>query len=300
LASAQEKEVDYGGAVVVDNDLDGLTDEGEKQIFKTNPLDPDTDGDGILDGAEVISQTDPLNNISPRVVETVTNNSYLVQKEVPWAWYFTRASALLAYALLYISIFLGVSIRIPLLNKIIKPVFSYSVHCWISLQALIFALLHGLFLLGDKFMNFKLANIFIPFYPTIENQMAGINPQFLALGILSFYLMLILVITSYARRFISQTLWRGLHFLNLGLWAIVFIHALYMGTDLKSGIIRDVFIYANVFLVFLLLVNIFLRIWKALANKEAYEINPLQNENLRQSASTLESERSTENFGRRI
>jgi DMSO/TMAO reductase YedYZ heme-binding membrane subunit len=301
---AAEKEIDYKDAEIIDSDLDGLTDEGEKQIYKTDPMDPDTDGDGILDGAEVLSQTDPLDNTSPRVVETITNNTYLEQKETPVFWYFTRASALLGYVLLYLSIFLGVSIRIPLLNKLIKPVYSCRSHCWISLQALIFAAAHGLFLLGDKFMNFKLVNILIPFYPIAENQMAGINPQFLALGILSFYLMLILVITSYARRFLSQVLWRGVHFLNIGLFVIGFIHALYMGTDLKSGIGRDIFIYANAFLAFLLLVNIFIRIWKTLGGEgpapEVCEINPPNYENLRQSASEVREERDPKIFRGRI
>lgn len=230
--------------------------------------------------------------------------SQAAEKEVSMYWYATRSSALLAYALLYLSIFLGISIRIPLLNKLIKPVYSYSVHCWISLQALVFVMAHGIFILGDKFMNFKWTNIFIPFYPIAENQMPGISLEFLALGILSFYLMLILVVTSYLKKVISHTLWRGLHFLNIGLFAIVFIHALYIGTDLKSGPMRYIFIAANAFLVFLFLVNIFIRIWKALAGENSgpvtNEINSQHNENLRQSVSTLEPERSAKNFGRRI
>lgn len=299
----EEREVEYKDAVIIDSDLDGLTNEGEIQLFQTDPMDPDTDGDGVLDGAEILSETDPLDNLSPRVVETITNNSYVIQKEIPWAWYFTRASALLGYLLLYLAIFLGVSIRIPLLNRIIKPVYSYSVHCWISLQALIFALAHGLFILGDDFMDFKLANVFVPFYPVAGGQMPGINPQFLALGILSFYLMLILVATSYLKRFMNNTLWRGLHFLNIGLFIIIFIHALYMGTDLKSGILRDIFIYANAFLACLFLVNIFVRIFKALVGKEANPINKsnfLNNENIRQSASAVEPEPGAENFRGRI
>jgi len=230
--------------------------------------------------------------------------SQATEKEVSMYWYATRSSALLAYALLYLSIFLGISIRIPLLNKLIKPVYSYSVHCWISLQALVFVMAHGFLLIGDKFMNFKLLNVFIPFYPIAENQMPGISLEFLALGILSFYLMLVLVVTSYLKKVISHTLWRGLHFLNIGLFAIVFIHALYMGTDLKSGPMRYIFIAANVFLVFLFIINIFVRIWKALSNKEAVPtadgINYQTNENLRQSYPPIKQERDPKIFRRRI
>lgn len=47
---------------IQDSDGDGLTDEEEENIYKTNPFDPDTDKDGLNDGEEVKQyKTDPLN-----------------------------------------------------------------------------------------------------------------------------------------------------------------------------------------------------------------------------------------------
>lgn len=46
---------------LVDSDNDGLTDDQEK-ILGTDPLNPDTDGDGLFDGEEAsVYKTDPLN-----------------------------------------------------------------------------------------------------------------------------------------------------------------------------------------------------------------------------------------------
>lgn len=42
-----------------DNDRDGLTDAYENLVAKTDPNDPDTDGDGILDGWEIVNGTNP-------------------------------------------------------------------------------------------------------------------------------------------------------------------------------------------------------------------------------------------------
>lgn len=42
-----------------DADGDGLSNEDEIELYQTNPLDPDTDDDGLLDGAEVSGGTDP-------------------------------------------------------------------------------------------------------------------------------------------------------------------------------------------------------------------------------------------------
>ena len=42
-----------------DTDEDGLKDLDELLIYQTDPLNPDTDGDGYSDGAEVIAGYDP-------------------------------------------------------------------------------------------------------------------------------------------------------------------------------------------------------------------------------------------------
>lgn len=286
FAKAQEEKiVDYKGEIIVDNDLDGLTDQGEIQIYGTDPKNPDSDGDGFLDGAETIAKSDPLDNTSPRAKETIEKIYTSEQGETPWAWYLTRASALIGFVLLWFSFFLGLSIRVPFLNKIIKPIYSFNIHCWISLQATAFAFFHGFILLWDKYMAFKVANVFIPFYPIVEGQMKGINPKILALGILSFYIMLVLVLTSYFRKYINAFLWRLLHFLNIGLFVIVFVHALYLGTDLKSGPLRTAFIIANLLILVLLIINLLLRTIKPLFCKEKILVNPKNNlehnENLR-------------------
>ena len=48
-----------------DSDGDGLSDEQESSYYGTNPNNPDTDSDGILDGAEVNNGTNPLDPNSP-------------------------------------------------------------------------------------------------------------------------------------------------------------------------------------------------------------------------------------------
>ena len=52
--------VDIGAYESIDSDNDGLSDVDEIGIYSTNPYNPDSDGDGMLDGAEVIAGTSPL------------------------------------------------------------------------------------------------------------------------------------------------------------------------------------------------------------------------------------------------
>jgi predicted ferric reductase len=196
--------------------------------------------------------------------------------EESYFWYLTRSSALVGFFLLWISIFLGLAVRTPILNKIIKPIYSVRTHCWISLQALIFTAIHGLSLLGDKYVNFSPGNIFIPFYPQTGG---NVDMSFLALGIIGFYIMIILVVTSYFRNNLSHLFWRGVHFLNIGLFVIIFIHALYLGTDMKNDIVRFAFIYANAFLAILFIINLLTRITNSFKkNENIYQSDPASRE----------------------
>jgi hypothetical protein len=56
-------------AAVKDTDIDGLTDEGERTVYRTDPNRFDTDGDGVGDGQEILSGTNPLDAASSRVTE---------------------------------------------------------------------------------------------------------------------------------------------------------------------------------------------------------------------------------------
>lgn len=59
----------------VDTDVDGLTDWAEVKIYKTDPLNPDTDGDGYKDGQEVINGYDPLRPGNARLYDIPTGST---------------------------------------------------------------------------------------------------------------------------------------------------------------------------------------------------------------------------------
>lgn len=50
---------DCARAAVQDSDADGLTDQAERDIYLTDPRNPDTDNDDIGDGEEIIGGTNP-------------------------------------------------------------------------------------------------------------------------------------------------------------------------------------------------------------------------------------------------
>jgi len=58
---------------VIDSDHDGLSDDLEKQ-FKTDPHNPDTDGDGYADGLEIANGFDPLSKEPKKLTKTIVIN----------------------------------------------------------------------------------------------------------------------------------------------------------------------------------------------------------------------------------
>ncbi len=253
--------LDYKNEIILDSDLDGLTDLGEKEIFKTDKINPDSDNDGFYDGAEILGGTDPLSNLSPVATKTVNENTTVVENKVSWAWYVARVTGLLSFFLLYVVMFLGLSIRTPLLNKLISPIFSLNIHTWLSVQAIILVLVHGGALLFDEYLQFSWIDVLVPF----ANKTYGLT---LAFGILTMYLMLVLVVSSYLRKFINYKVWRITHFLNIPLYAMAVYHGLYLGTDLADGWARSFYIYANAFLVIIVVVNILTRLVKFFQRKK--------------------------------
>ncbi|NTW27686.1 MAG: hypothetical protein HGA36_05145 [Candidatus Moranbacteria bacterium] len=261
--------VDYIDEVPVDSDLDGLTDQAEIQIYHTDSKNPDTDSDGYYDGTEILSVADPLDADSIPGMPPMSDLSTSATQETPWAWYVSRVSGLVGFILLYISIFLALTIRVPFLRKLFSPLYALNAHGWIALQATIFAFIHGTVLIFDKFMGFNLFDVFVPFAANYERTLV-------AFGTISFYLMVILVVTSYARKYLSFKIWRAVHFLNIVLYFATIMHALYLGTDLKISLVRNIFIIANVFLIALMLVNMFILIRQNIARKNAVVPNPKQ------------------------
>jgi methionine sulfoxide reductase heme-binding subunit len=213
--------------------------------------------------------------------------------QIPWDWYIVRASALVGFLLLYISVFSGTVSCLPGIRKYFLRLRSLNFHCWISLQALIFAFLHGIALLFHRYIRFSFADVFVPFHSSFE-------PLLVGLGTVSLYLMIILVSTSYARKYISQKAWRTIHFLNIALYIFSIVHAFYLGTDLKSGLLREIFIWANGVLILLLIYNMINRVWSRKNNQPVICEIPNINENLRESDAAGGPQRSDQNFRRRI
>jgi DMSO/TMAO reductase YedYZ heme-binding membrane subunit len=87
----------------------------------------------------------------------------------------------------------------------------------------------------------------------------SVGSLYIALGIVSLYLVAIIIITSLVWVEKKPKLWKLIHLLSYIAMILVFVHALNLGTDVSSGILRLVWIAFGVGV----LIASLARLWRA-------------------------------------
>lgn len=139
-------------------------------------------------------------------------------------WYVTRASGIIAYLLLWFSTILGLAVTSKYLDGMLDRLFTYDFHEFISLLAIAFTLVHVLVLMLDRYLPYSLAQILVPF-------ISPYRPFWVGVGVISFYLILLVTITFYLRNRIGTRAFRSIHYISLLSYIGVTLHGYFSGTD---------------------------------------------------------------------
>jgi predicted ferric reductase len=139
-------------------------------------------------------------------------------------WNLTRATANVSWALILLSMVVGVLMTTRALKAIDRPAWMRDIHSWLGGLALIFAGLHIVTLILDSYVQFSIIDVLVPFSSSWK-------PLPVALGILSFYSLAAVQLTSLMMKKLSKTTWRRIHMLSYVLFATVVVHALTAGSD---------------------------------------------------------------------
>jgi hypothetical protein len=142
-------------------------------------------------------------------------------------WFISRSSGVVAYVLITVGVLWGLVQSGGLFRRRITPVLALGIHSYLSWIGLGLAGLHGVILIGDGFFKFNLPNVLTPF-------ISPYRPIPVGLGIIGFYLMLLLSLSFYARMHLGQKNFRLLHYGTFGVFVMVTLHSLFSGTDTKS------------------------------------------------------------------
>ncbi len=159
-------------------------------------------------------------------------------------WYVTRAAGLTSYFLLWLSMVWGMAVSTKFFHPAVEGSYSYDFHEFLSLLGLGFVLLHVVVLMLDKYLPFNLLQILIPFVDSYR-------PLWVGLGIIGFYIFLLVTVTFYIRTMIGTRAFRGIHLLSLLGYLGATLHGLYAGTDSALTITQLLYIGTALVVVFL-------------------------------------------------
>ena len=165
-------------------------------------------------------------------------------------WYLSRSAGVMAIVLVWLSVVWGLLLTTTL-GKMIGQVASIvDIHRHLSWLTVVFVLVHIFVLLGDKYITYTVLTLFIPYADT------AYRPFEVALGQIGYYVVVLVTVSFWVRRWIGQKLWRALHYLSFVAYGLVIAHAYLAGTDsptLVWGYVASVIVV--LFLTMLRIVN---------------------------------------------
>jgi methionine sulfoxide reductase heme-binding subunit len=163
--------------------------------------------------------------------------------EYAW-WLAGRASGIVALALISLSVMLGLAMagRVTREPKLRRAMIAVHEHA--ALAALIAIAVHGITLLGDKWLDPGPVGILVPFQ--IDHE-----PLWTGLGIVGGYLAAALGLSFYARRRIGTKRWRSLHKATILVYVLSVLHTLGAGSDAGTPWLRAQIVLTGAPILFL-------------------------------------------------
>jgi predicted ferric reductase len=180
-----------------------------------------------------------------------------------WQWYVIRGAGFAAAALLILLMVFGIGQVTGLTYRFFEPVKAWMIHKALAIALCVAILVHVSFLLLDHFVSFNLVQITVPFVSHYNNGTKllgmGLGGLAVSFGILAAYGVVIIVLSSLGWIESKKKTWRWLHYLSYFVMLSVFLHALYVGSDLKYGTFRTIW----VFLIFVIALAVVSRLLRA-------------------------------------
>ncbi len=159
-------------------------------------------------------------------------------------WHLSRSAGTVAYLLLAGSTIWGLLLSSKIIKEAIPAALSLAMHNILSWLALAFTGFHALVLLLDNYYTYTLASLTIPF-------IGPYRPGWVGLGIVGFYLMLLVVLSFQFRKQIGQKCWRKLHAFSFIIFVLATVHGIAAGTDSSKLGMQIMYLGSGLLVLFL-------------------------------------------------
>ena len=143
-------------------------------------------------------------------------------------WFLTRASGVVALALLTLSMVLGIGASTRLSSARWPRFVTQGLHRNVSLFVLVLLALHVVAAVLDDYVTITVQESLIPFIGTYR-------PVWMGFGTLSSDLIIAMIVTSLLRQRIGYETWRAVHWTSYLCWPLGVVHGLGTGSDVRKA-----------------------------------------------------------------
>lgn len=225
-----------------------------EKIIPTYAQDVEQNGNEVVDErSTVVVENLPQSSLAHALVERITTS---------WPWYVTRASGLVAGFILVLLMLSGAGFITGSTFRFLEPITAWATHRALGIALGVSVTIHVVALYFDEFVDFDIKSLLVPFVSDlrpVELFGVSVGSLYVAFGILALYVFFIVIITSLLWVEKKPRTWKIIHFLSYLGMLFIFMHGLYLGTDLARGVLR----YAWIGLGIMVTLGILQRLWRA-------------------------------------
>ena len=145
-------------------------------------------------------------------------------------WIVARAAGLASYAALCLAVLSGIALRTSVLDFVATNRALRALHDWVTWLWIPLGALHVVALVLDKTALIRPLDAFVPFQVSYGTVAIG-------LGTVSLDLVVLITVSSWLRRRMSDRIWRWIHRSSYVAFVALFLHALLSGTDFNAPLI---------------------------------------------------------------
>jgi predicted ferric reductase len=140
------------------------------------------------------------------------------------SWYAARASGLIAWSVVTLSILWGLALSTRLVRRKGIPAWLLDLHKFLGTLSVVFVAVHLLALWADNYVYFGPREMLVPFA-------SAWRPGAVAWGIAATYLLVAIQLTSWTMRRLPRRLWHAVHVTSIPMFVLSTVHGFTSGAD---------------------------------------------------------------------
>lgn len=151
------------------------------------------------------------------------------------SWFLIRGAGIAAFALVALSLIWGLMMSSKVFGRAVKAKGLQWLHESLGLAGLLATVVHMGALITDDFVDFGWSDVLVPGMSTWE-------PVAVSLGVVSFWMLAVVSLSFYVKRWIGQQRWRAIHFMSFGVFAGAAVHGVLAGTDSSNPFVIALYV----------------------------------------------------------